>query len=96
MEIVFRLVANADIAEARDWYNEQKAGLGGEFLTAVDQELERIAVAPHTHAQQYRGVRLARITRFPYIACYRIAADRIDVMAVVHTSRHPRVWRSRA
>ena len=29
--------AEQDLAEARDWYEEKRIGLGGEFLLAVDK-----------------------------------------------------------
>lgn len=96
MGIVFGSLVDSDLAKARDWYDEQRPGLGGEFLDDVDRTLEKIVAAPRTHAVIYRDLRLTQLDRFPYVACYRIADSYIELIGVVHTSRHPRIWRFRA
>jgi plasmid stabilization system protein ParE len=35
------------------------------------------------------------VKRFPYVVYYRVHPDRIEVIAVLHGSRHPRTWRGR-
>jgi plasmid stabilization system protein ParE len=49
-------------------------------------------VAPAVH----RHVRRALIHRFPYALYFTLAADRIEVVAVLHTRRDPTTWRRRA
>ena len=51
---------------------------------------------PELYAVTFRGVRPAKLRRFPYVMYYRMLADRIEVLAVLHGSRNPRVWQSRA
>jgi plasmid stabilization system protein ParE len=85
-----------DMAEARDWYENKRDGLGLEFLTAVDDVFERIRESPETYAVEHRGVRPAGLRRFPYVVYYRIQEKGVEVLAVLHGSRHPREWRLRA
>jgi len=59
--------AEADLMEARDWYEQQRVGLGTRFVLCVDETLERIARTPTLYAVVYRDVRRAVIRRFPYV-----------------------------
>ncbi|HEV2949635.1 MAG TPA: type II toxin-antitoxin system RelE/ParE family toxin [Gemmataceae bacterium] len=96
ISVILRPEAEWDLAEARDWYEGHRVGLGEEFLAAVQEILERIRESPESYAVVYRGIRWARLRRFPYLAYYRVIDKSIEVLAVLHGSRHPRVWRSRA
>lgn len=86
---------NAIFAFARDWYEEQREGLGDEFLEAVREKLDEIQQSPLHHPAGHRQVRRAQTRRFPYIIYYRDLAERIDVVAVMHGHRNPRSWRTR-
>lgn len=95
--LIVRPSAEQDLIEARDWYDTQKPSLGDEFLAAVDERFEYIREFPEAYAVEYKGMRSAGLRRFPYIVYYRIItpAD-LEVLAVLHAGRNPRVWRSRA
>jgi plasmid stabilization system protein ParE len=96
LPLAIREEAEQDMADARDWYEAQRIGLAGEFLTAVEDVFARISEFPEMYAAEYRNVRRARVRRFPYIVYYRIATARLEVLAVLHGGRHPQAWRSRA
>jgi toxin ParE1/3/4 len=44
--MIIRPEAEADVANARDWYERQRAGLGAAFLLCVEEVLERISRTP--------------------------------------------------
>ncbi len=46
MRVRFRTEAASDVASARKWYDEQRAGLGDEFLGALEQVIELISDLP--------------------------------------------------
>jgi plasmid stabilization system protein ParE len=96
LPLSIRPEAERDLEEARDWYEARREGLGGEFLTAVDDVFARMEMFPESYAPVYRGVRPARLHRFPYVVYYRITDTCLEVLAVLHGSRNPRAWRSRA
>jgi len=96
LRLMVRAEAEQDLAEARDWYDRQQAGLGGEFLTGVEEMFDRLRDSPQLYAVGYKGIRPARLRRFPYVVYYRITDKAVEVVAVLHGSRHPRVWRTRA
>jgi len=66
------------------------------FTAAVDATLEVVANAPLQFAEVYEDIREAPVSGFRYCVYYRVRSDRIEVIAVFHTSRDPSVWQSRA
>ncbi len=96
LPLVIRPEAQQDLQEGCDWYEAKRAGMGGDFLAAVDEVLVRIQDSPELYAAEYRGVRRAGLSHFPYVVYYRITGSAVEVLAVMHGSRNPRAWRSRA
>ncbi len=87
--------AEADLAAAFCWYEEQRSGLGLEFLDCVEEVWKRISSTPELHAATYRGVRQALVRRFPYVVCYLFESNEVEVIAVFHGHRDPKSWQSR-
>ena len=88
--------AERDIALAASWYEEQREGLGQEFLDELLATLGTIAVQPRAYPVLHRGVRRALMRRFPFGVFFQTTPSDILVVAVFHGSRHPRGWRRRA
>jgi len=93
--LVLRPQAEAELLDARDWYADQRPGLGGAFATEVDRTLARIVQAPLTHPRVQGETRRALVRRFPYAIYFHAMPDEIVVLAVIHGRRHPRRWQSR-
>jgi len=49
LPIVLRLEARAEFDEAFDWYEQQRPGLGVDFVTQVQEVLERISATPERY-----------------------------------------------
>ena len=90
--LVFRRRVGKDLAGGYRWYEEQRAGLGEEFLAAVDASFDTIEEFPEMFARVRGHVRRAILTRFPYAVFYQIEPKRVVVLAVLHTARDPRLW----
>jgi plasmid stabilization system protein ParE len=88
-------LAEADLADARAWYESKRHGLGDEFLLCVEELFDVIQKSPELHAKVFLETRLAITRRFPYSVVYRIDPDQITVIAIYHTSRDPREWQAR-
>jgi hypothetical protein len=54
MQLLVRAAAAADVEEAYLWYQRQRAGLGEEFLAAVDAVLCDIVTHPTTYPVIHR------------------------------------------
>ena len=88
--------AEADLADAKAWYDRQRGGLGDELLECVEETFDQVCRTPELFGKVFQDLRLATIRRFPYVVVYRIDDDQITVVAVYHTRSDPRGWRSRA
>jgi plasmid stabilization system protein ParE len=96
LPVVLRAEAIAEFDDAFDFYDQQHVGLGPEFAAEVQRAFDRIAGKPDLHPCVFSDIRKSAVRRFPYSIFYRSHADRIEVIAVFHTSRDPAVWRGRA
>ena len=92
---VFRPEAAVDVIEARQWYDNQQMGLGDDFRNALADIVERIRSMPRMYVIVVENVHRAKLRRFPYLLYYRVLENRIEVLAVLHSSRDPRLWRQR-
>jgi hypothetical protein len=88
------LAAFNDIAQARDWYEKQRSGLGREFVDKVDETLSRIEDNPLIYPKLVNEARRASMKRFPYGIWYKTEEEHI-VIACLHHRRNPAVVKSR-
>lgn len=95
MIIRFTPDADAELAEARQWYAHQREDLDMEFMECIDDVLSRIVRVPDLYPIVYRNLRRAVVRRFPFTVFYEITTDEIQVIAVFHSRRHPERWQSR-
>ena len=87
--------AEADLAEAFDYYEAQLPGLGHEFVATVEQQLELVVENPAQYQDLYRGVRRAVMRRFPYAVFYLAEGEAVVVLAIDHQARDPEHWQQR-
>jgi plasmid stabilization system protein ParE len=88
--LLIRPRAEADLVKARQWYDEQRIGLGDEFLSEVVVALNRITEDPHRPLIYYRGFRRVLVQRFPYKVFYRVEENYVIVFRVLHGRRDHR------
>ena len=88
--------AEADLAAAKQWYDEQREFLGDEFVAAVDETFATIQRLPGGGSEVIPGVRRALVRRFPYGVFYKVADDHLAIIAVYHLKRDPKGWQLRA
>lgn len=87
--------AKAEFDAATDWYEQQRVGLGVDFVARVGDVLNRIAANPQLHARVYGDVRKAVMRQFPYGVLYREDTGEVVVIAIFHTARDPALWQAR-
>ena len=85
-----------DLADAAIWYEEQREGLGNQFLDEALSVFSVISETPLMFPTVHRNIRRALLHRFPFGVYYRVESDEIVVVAVMHGSRNPRRWKSHA
>jgi toxin ParE2 len=97
MTVILLPQAEDDLAEAFDYYEAARPGLGSEFVTEFRHSVEKILQYPRGWQVLDDPYRRCRLHRFPYGVIYRIdeQRDEIVVVAVMHLARHPGRWRRR-
>jgi plasmid stabilization system protein ParE len=87
--------ADRDLTDAASWYEEQREGLGHEFLDDAQSLFDRIGEEPLNFPIVHRNARRAVMNRFPF--CIYFVAEQTDivVLAVIHGTRHPHRWKGR-
>ena len=95
MKIEFLPPATAELTDAISYYNIQSEGLGYEFAAEVKRTLERIVQYPDAWFMLSKRTRRCRTNRFPYGVVYQVRQDTLLIVAVMHLSREPEVWKSR-
>ena len=90
-------IAKKDLEVAKKWYNDQKVGLGEEFKTEINEEIERIGKSPEQYQIKYKDLRQAVIRRFPYVIYYLLEEEknRVIIFGVLHTSRKQKIMQLR-
>ena len=69
--VLLQSVAEAEVAEALQWYRQRSPAAGRDFLAAVDQTLGRIQQDPESLPMVSRTLRRALLPHFPYGIYYR-------------------------
>ena len=84
-----------DLLQAHEFYEEQRAGLGDEFILCAEASLNYISRQPRHFPKIFSHTRHCLIKRFPYGVFYIIIKNTVYVTAIVHLSRNPKVWNKR-
>ena len=92
MPVVFRRRFQLDVAGGFDWYEEQRPGLGEEFLAAVQTALKSVELYPDMFLCAHGEVRRAIVPRFPFAIFYLVESRRVVILRALHTARDPKLW----
>lgn len=95
MKLRLRPEAREDLREAALWYDQARAGLGDEFLASADAAFRSIREEPTRFQKLHGEVRRSFLHRFPYRVFFLHEHDQVEVLAVLHSARAPRVWKAR-
>jgi plasmid stabilization system protein ParE len=94
-ELIIRPEADADIADAFDWYESRVRGLGSEFLLVLDAVFNSIIRDHLIYPVVHRNVRRALTRRFPYAVFFIVDESKVFVLSVFQVKRSPRIWMGR-
>ena len=92
MDTWLRREAQKELQGAAIWYEQQRAGLGGEFLDDFLLTIEAMEATPKLYAEVAAGIRRALLKRFPYAIFYSLEDTHILVLGVKHCHGNPEDW----
>lgn len=84
-----------DLISAARYYEAQRMGLGREFIDATEAAIVTIADAPERWPERHAGMRRYQLERFPFLIRYRLTADTLQFLSILHGARHPDTSRTR-
>ena len=85
--------ARQDLQESYDWYETKLAGLGDDFISAVEDTIATIIEHPESHAIFIDDYRKVNTRRFPFKLIYSLKGETITIWSVFHHSRDIAKWK---
>ena len=95
MKIRFLEIAQLELDDAIEYYNNEAAGLGDVFLTEVLKALDRIGEFPDAWHPCSKRTRRCQTRRFPYGIIYQTREREILIVAISNLHRNPAHWQDR-
>lgn len=95
MRVRFTSAAEAEVADALDWYATHAPREVGRFLDELEGLTRRLADNPRQFPDVLNQVRRAGFRRYPYGLLFLIRTEEVQVFACFHASRDPRRWQDR-
>lgn len=89
-KLILKSKAHIDLAEAIEYYQSKRKGLGFKFLKCVQKFFDRITKNPLHYPLKSNQFREAYIQKFPYIIIYEIIDNEIVVFSVFNTHQNPK------
>jgi hypothetical protein len=88
-------MAEAELNQAVDFYNECQVGLGFEFAKEIYSAVQNILSFPDAWAPLSPKTRRCLTKRFPFGVIYQTTDEEVFIIAVMHLNREPDYWRDR-
>ena len=88
----FLTPASIELADAIEYYEDQRPGLGYEFLSEVEAAINKIIQFPDAWTPLSKRTRRILLKRFPFGLLYHIQEDKAVVAAVMDLRRNPTNW----
>ncbi|MGD1320551.1 type II toxin-antitoxin system RelE/ParE family toxin [Chryseobacterium sp. 2R14A] len=88
-KLILKSRAQIDLAEAIEYYQSKRKGLGNKFLKCIHKFFDRIAKNPLHYSLKNNNFREAYIQKFPYVIIYEVIENEIVVFSVFNTHQNP-------
>ncbi|NIL96906.1 MAG: type II toxin-antitoxin system RelE/ParE family toxin [Planctomycetales bacterium] len=95
MRVTWHPDAENELIEDAKFYDRRAAGLGSDFLDAVDTAVEQILRDPKRFPIIEGNFQRCRVKQFPYCVYFRCLPDTIRILVIKHHSRHSGFFKSR-
>jgi toxin ParE1/3/4 len=93
MNFFFSESAYKDLEDSELHYNNERFGLGEEFLDEVYSAILHICDDPSIWQNVYRNIQRYSLKRFPFKIIFRVEDEIIQIVAINHNKRHPKYWK---
>ncbi|MEH6764878.1 MAG: type II toxin-antitoxin system RelE/ParE family toxin [Aequorivita antarctica] len=94
-KLSIRPLAQKDLREIMLYYREINHTLATKFLHETDACIFQIQHYPEAFQKRTKEVHIVYLKTFPFGIFYKIYPLEIRVIAFLHTSRDPKIWKKR-
>lgn len=95
MNVEFHPDVIVEFFQAVQFYEDRQPQVGVRFRDRVREIVDLLNDRSDLGWQHRAGTRLQRVTNFPYGVIFLVREDRIQIVAVAHSSRRPDYWLDR-
>lgn len=88
----FRVSAQSDLAQIKEWYESRRIGLGHQFAERVAELVTRLESNPESGPLVHAQVRRMLTRRFPYAVFCLIEREQVVVLGCRHHAQNPETW----
>lgn len=89
-QVIFEPAAQAEVAHALDWHEQQSSGLGSDFLRMLAAATEQLTRNPRAFPPSRGRFRRLWLRRFPYALYFELLSEqRVSVLACLQYQRSP-------
>jgi plasmid stabilization system protein ParE len=92
VRVTFNELAERELNEGAQYYEQEQPGLGVGFLADVRGTVGRLTEHPEAGTKLWRTVRRLLCPRFPYAVLYEIRPTEIRILAIMNLRRRPGYW----
>ena len=87
--LVFKPLAEAEIAEAFAWYAQPEIDKGRDFIADLERVERFIRMNPLLYPRVEGDIHRANLRRFPYALFYVVDGETVSVLSCFHQHRDP-------
>jgi plasmid stabilization system protein ParE len=95
LPVEFHPEADEELAASFNWYREKSREAAQHFLDEARMVRQLMEEYPQAGARYLHGTRKLVFHSLPFLLVYRPLRQRLQIIAVAHTSRKPGYWRHR-
>lgn len=96
IKIGFHELAEREMLEARDFYDNLVFGLGKKFISDLEYIINLLRENPLIFPVKFDSYRTVPLRKFPYSIIFRLDKDdEVIILAVAHQKRKPNYWATR-
>lgn len=92
LPLYFHPDASQEAQDAYEWYLVRSHHIAEAFREALEAAGNAIRQSPQRWPEYLFETRVFAMKRFPFAVVYRARENRIEIIAVAHTSRRPEYW----
>jgi plasmid stabilization system protein ParE len=95
IKVIILPFAELDIRDSVNYYSNTEEGLDRKYLKVINHAFLLISENPLSFPIIKHNIRRFAIKKFPFNIFYVFENNTVYILAVFHTKRNPKVWKTR-